>query len=174
MNQNETRSILSLLKVAYPNQFRSMSREDGESMLMLWSVQFKDYDYSQVLNAVQSHVSKSQYIPSIAEIKGMIVDSTPKIEDVDYWHKRFGYGSEPIYYDDDFSESVIWADIPRDIFDRLTYHCNPKDYESYNDKARKVIEVTGNTSVKFYTSKDTEFLKGKMTTWKNELLTQNR
>lgn len=84
MNQNETRNILSLLKVAYPNQFRNMKKEDGESMLMLWSVQFKDYDYSQVLNVVQIHVSKSQYIPSIAEIKGMIVDSTPKIEDVDY------------------------------------------------------------------------------------------
>ena len=169
MNQNETRSILSLLKVAYPNQFRSMSREDGESMLMLWSVQFKDYDYSQVINAVQNYVSTSQYIPSIAEIKGMIVDSTPKIEEIDYWHKRFGYGDETIYFDDDFLRNVIWEDVPKDIRERMQYHCNPKDYESYNAEARKVIEVTGNTSVKFYTSKDTEFLKGKMVTWTNEV-----
>lgn len=171
MQSEETKNILSLLKVAYPNQFRNMSREDGESMLILWSVQFKDYDYLQVLDAVQDYVSKSQYIPSIAEIKGMIVDSTPKIEDVDYWHKRFGYGNEPIYYDDDFSENVVWEDVPKDIRERMEYHCNPKDYESYNDRARKVIEVTGNTSVKFYTSKDTEFLKGKMVTWTNEVMT---
>ena len=171
MNQDETKNILSLLKVAYPNQFRNMKKEDGESMLMLWSVQFKDYDYSQVLNAVQNHVSKSQYIPSIAEIKGMIVDSTPKIEDVDYWHNRFGYGNEPIYYDDEFLNSIHWEDVPKDIRERMQYHCNPKDYESYNAVARKVIEVTGNTSVKFYTSKDTEFLKGKMVTWTNEVIT---
>lgn len=171
MQSEETKNILSLLKVAYPNQFRNMSKEDGDNMLMLWSVQFKDYDYSQVLNAVQIHVSKSQYIPSIAEIKGMIVDSTPKIEDVDYWHKRFGYGNEPIYYDDDFSENVVWEDVPKYIRERMEYHCNPKDYESYNAVARKVIEVTGNTSVKFYTSKDTEFLKGKMVTWTNEVMT---
>lgn len=171
MQSEETKNILSLLKVAYPNQFRNMSREDGESMLILWSVQFKDYDYLQVLDAVQDYVSKSQYIPSIAEIKGMIVDSTPKIEDVDYWHKRFGYGNEPIYYDDDFSENVVWEDVPKDIRERMEYHCNPKDYESYNDRARKVIELTGNTNVKFYTSKDTEFLKGKMVTWTNEVMT---
>lgn len=170
MNQEETRSILSLLKVAYPNQFRNMSKEDGDNMLMLWSVQFKDYDYLQVLDAVQDYVSKSQYIPSIAEIKGMIVDSTPKIEDVDYWHKRFGYGNEPIYYDDDFSENVVWEDVPKYIRERMEYHCNPKDYESYNAVARKVIELTGNTNVKFYTSRDTEFLKGKMVTWTNEVI----
>lgn len=169
MQIEETKNILSLLKVAYPNQFRNMKKEDGESMLMLWSVQFKDYDYSQVLNAVQIHVSKSQYIPSIAEIKSMIVDSTPKIEDVDYWHKRFGYGDETIYFDDDFSEKTKWEDVPVDILERMQYHCNPKDYESYNSMARKVIEVTGNTSVKIYTSMDTEFLKGKLTTWKNEV-----
>ena len=172
MQSEETKNILSLLKVAYPNQFRNMKKEDGESMLMLWSVQFKDYDYSQVLNAVQIHVSKSQYIPSIAEIKSMILDSTPKIEDADYWHKRFGYGKEPIYFDDDFSEKTKWEDVPIDILERMQYHCSPKDYERYNAMARKVIEVTGNTSVKIYTSMDTEFLKGKMVTWKNELSTQ--
>ncbi len=170
MNKNETRCILSLMKVAYPNQFRNMKKEDGESMLMLWSVQFKDYDYSQVLNAVQIHVSKSQYIPSIAEIKGMIVDSTPKMVGIDYWHEKFGYSKEPIYFDDDFLNSVKWEDVPKDIRDRMQYHCNPKHYDAYNKVASYINEKWGNP-VKIYTDADTEFLKGKMVTWTNEVMT---
>ena len=161
-----------MLKVAYPSYFRSISKDDQLLMIETWGGMLSEEEPQLVMNAVKAWIAKKQFMPTIAEIKKMVANQKPKIEEIDYWHKRFGYSNEPIYYDDDFSETVIWADIPRDIFDRLQYHCNPKDYESYNDRARKVIELTGNTNVKFYTSKDTEFLKGKMVTWKNELSTQ--
>ena len=173
LNRKETSNILSLLKAAYPNQFRNMKKNDAETMLMLWMMQFQKEEYQDVLNAVQEHISNNDYIPSVAQIK-KCTEKTLLIDAQDEWHKRFGYGSDPIYYDDDFSESVIWNEVPKDIRDRMQYHCNPKDYEEYNATAQMVIDLTGNTHVKFYGDADTEFLKGKLTTWKNELLTQNR
>lgn len=160
--------ILKTLKVVYPYHFKELTTDEQVLMIRLWESMFKDEPYADVMRAVQKWSAEHKYMPSIAELK----ESLPKrvqIEQEDVWHKRFGYGSEPIYFDDAFSESVIWADIPRDIFDRLQYHCNPKDYAEYNERAKYVHEKWGNP-VKIYTDEDTEFLKGKLTTWKNELV----
>lgn len=159
-----------MLQANYPYHFKNGNENSQMAMQMIWEYQFKDEPYQSVIKAVQEWISKKQYVPTVADIKILIAKKDTGIED--YWHKRFGYGDETIYFDDDFLNSVIWENVPKDIRERMQYHCNPKDYESYNSVARKVIELTGNTNVKFYTSKDTEFLKGKMVTWKNELSTQ--
>lgn len=138
-------------------------------MIETWGGMLSEEEPQLVMNAIKAWIAKKQFMPTIAEIKKMVENQMPKIECTDYYHERFGYGDEPIYFDDDFLNSVHWEDVPKDIRERMEYHCNPKDYESYNAVARTVIEVTGNTSVKIYTSMDTEFLKGKMVTWKNEL-----
>lgn len=135
----------------------------------MWQDAFKEDDYQEVMAAVKYLVQNRKSMPTIADVK----ERMPKEEHPeDEWHKRFGYSNETIYYDDDFLSTVIWADVPKDIRDRMQFHCNPKDYAKYNATAQKVIDLTGNTSVKFYTDADTEFLKGKLTTWKNELSTQ--
>lgn len=161
-----------MLKVAYPTYFRSISKDDQLLMIETWGGMLSEEEPQLVMNAIKAWIAKKQFMPTIAEIKKMVENQMPKIECTDYYHERFGYGDEPIYFDDDFLNSVHWEDVPKDIRERMEYHCNPKDYESYNAVARTVIEVTGNTSVKIYTSMDTEFLKGKLTTWKNELSTQ--
>lgn len=158
-----------MLQANYPYHFKNGGENSQMAMQMIWEYQFKDEPYQSVIKAVQEWISKKQYVPTVADIKTLIAKKDTEKED--YWHKRFGYGDETIYFDDDFLNSVIWEDVPKDIQERMQYHCNPKDYESYNSMARKVIEVTGNTSVKFYTSMDTEFLKGKMVTWTNEVIT---
>lgn len=160
-----------MLKVAYPTYFRNISKDDQLLMIETWGGMLSEEEPQLVMNAIKAWISKKQFMPTIAEIKKMVANQMPKIECTDYYHERFGYGDEPIYFDDDFLNSIHWEDVPKDIRERMQYHCNPKDYESHNAVARKVIEVTGNTSVKFYTSKDTEFLKGKMVTWTNEVMT---
>lgn len=161
--------MLKMLKVAYPSYFRSISKEDQLLMIETWGGMLSEEEPQLVMNAIKAWIAQKQFMPTIAEIKKMVANQKPKIEDVDYWHKRFGYGSETIYFDDDFSEKVIWADVPKDIRNRMEYHCNPKDYEEYNAVARYVLEKSGNKNIKVYTSKDTEFLKGKLTTWSNQL-----
>lgn len=162
--------ILKMLKVYYPYHFKDLSTDEQVLMLRLWENAFKDEPYKKVVNVINKWVLENKYMPTIAEVKAKL-PPLQQIQTTDAWHKRFGYSTEPIYFDDDFSESVIWADIPKDIFDRLQYHCNPKDYAEYNARAKYVHEKWGNP-VKIYTDKDTEFLKGKMVTWTNELSTQ--
>ena len=162
--------ILKMLKVYYPYHFKDLSTDEQVLMLRLWENAFKDEPYKKVVNVINKWVLENKYMPTIAEVKAKL-PPLQQIQTTDAWHKRFGYSNEPIYFDDAFSESVIWADIPRDIFDRLQYHCNPKDYAEYNARAKYVHEKWGNP-VKIYTDADTEFLKGKLTTWKNELSTQ--
>lgn len=167
----ETTLVLKMLKVAYPSHFKNISKEDQLLMIETWNSILINDPADKVMEAIKEWIASKPFIPTVAEIKKKLINSTPKIEQEDVWHKRFGYGrTEPIYYDDDFSENVAWKDVPKDIRERMEYHCNPKDYENYNAIARKVIEVTGNTSVKVYTSKDTEFLNGKHTTWTNEVV----
>lgn len=161
--------ILKMLKVYYPYHFKDLSTDEQVLMLRLWENAFKDEPYKKVVNVINKWVLENKYMPTIAEVKAKL-PPMQQIQTTDAWHKRFGYGSEPIYFDDAFSESVIWVDIPRDIFDRLQYHCNPKDYAEYNARAKYVHEKWGNP-VKIYTDADTEFLEGKMVTWKNELQT---
>lgn len=162
--------ILKMLKVAYPTYFRSISKDDQLLMIETWGGMLSEEEPQLVMNAIKAWIAKKQFMPTIAEIKKMVANQMPKIECTDYYHERFGYGDETIYFDDGFLNSVHWEDVPKDIRERMEYHCNPKDYESYNAVARTVIEVTGNTSVKIYTSMDTEFLKGKMVTWTNEVM----
>lgn len=162
--------VLKMLKVAYPSHFRNISKDDQFLMIETWSGIFADDPVQIVMDIIKDWITNKPFMPSIAEIRKAVNELKPKIENVDYYHQRFGYGTEPIYFDDDFLNSIHWEDVPKDIRDRMQYHCNPKDYESYNAIAKKVIEVTGNTSVKFYTNADTEFLKGKLTTWKNEVM----
>lgn len=165
----ETTLILKMLKVAYPSHFRNISKDDQLLMIETWDGIFIDDRADKVMEIVKEWITNKPFMPSIAEIKKQLNDSNPKIEATDYWHEKYGYGNETIYFDDEFLNSVHWEDVPKDIRERMAYHCNPKDYENYNAVARKVIEVTGNTNVKFYTSKDTEFIKDKMVTWKNEV-----
>lgn len=161
-----------MLKVYYPYHFKDLSTDEQVLMLRLWENAFKDEPYKKVVNVINKWVLENKYMPTIAEVKAKL-PPLQQIQTTDVWHKRFGYSNEPIYFDDAFSESVIWADIPRDIFDRLQYHCNPKDYAEYNARAKYVHEKWGNP-VKIYTDADTEFLKGKMVTWTNELSTQTQ
>lgn len=156
-----------MLKVYYPYHFKDLSTDEQVLMLRLWENAFKDEPYKKVVNVINKWVLENKYMPTIAEVK-VKLPPLQQIQTIDVWHKRFGYSTEPIYYDDDFSERVIWDEVPKDIRDRMQYHCNPKDYEEYNKVASYIHEKWGNP-VKIYTDADTEFLKGKMVTWTNEL-----
>ncbi len=52
MTYEETRSILTVLKINYPQSFRNWEREQGEAFLNLWSEAFKDDPVQMVAMAV--------------------------------------------------------------------------------------------------------------------------
>lgn len=75
MTREETLDLLSILKAAYPNFYRDMTRKDADYVIGLWSEMFKDEPVEIVALAVKAHIAtdKKGYPPHIGAIKDAIV-----------------------------------------------------------------------------------------------------
>lgn len=80
MQKKEILSMLGLLKVAYPNFYRDIKKEDVENTTLLYEQMFKDYDSKLVLLAVRELINSFKYPPTIADIKEKIYQLT-NVED---------------------------------------------------------------------------------------------
>lgn len=72
MNKEETQNILTILRVNYPNNFKSVAnKKDMELIIKTWETQFKDYKLDEVFNAIMSIMANdtSGFAPSIGRIK---------------------------------------------------------------------------------------------------------
>lgn len=104
MNREETLKIMSVLKGAYPNFYRGMTRSEAESIVALWMEMFKDDSYEIVATAVKSIIvtDDSGFPPKIGTVKSMIERLTkkPAMTEQEAWNliakavKNGIYGSE--------------------------------------------------------------------------------
>lgn len=69
MKESEMLKILAIIKTAYPrfDDFRDPQRLKETNKL--WYRHFKNFDYAIIEKAVDQHISKSSFPPSIAEIR---------------------------------------------------------------------------------------------------------
>lgn len=76
MTKTETLKLLAILKVAYPMFYKDYSKEEAELVAELWMMQFKDYTYVEVANAVNSFISSDTkgFPPVIGVIKEKLVN----------------------------------------------------------------------------------------------------
>lgn len=74
MTKNEVLQVLSILKVAYPNSYKDMTKTDANALVMLWERQFADYEYPTVQSAIDAIISTdtSGFAPSVGKVKEMI------------------------------------------------------------------------------------------------------
>lgn len=74
MKREETRRILSVLRVNYPGTFNKHSKEDTQVYLNLWDNSFKPYSYNEVANAVNYIIQTDtrEFAPNIALVKSVI------------------------------------------------------------------------------------------------------
>ncbi len=72
MNRQETIKILSLLKAAYPNSYKGLSKEEANGTVFVWSNQFSNISATVVLIAVNKLIATSTFPPSISEVKEKI------------------------------------------------------------------------------------------------------
>lgn len=77
MTQEETRKLLTVIRAAYPNFFKTMPDVDQTNMLMLWSDVLKDDDPIKIMVAAKSFIrsNTSQFPPTV----GQIVDLSFKL-----------------------------------------------------------------------------------------------
>lgn len=72
MTREEAIKILAILKAAYPNSYRNMSREEANGTVMVWQTQFANLPAEMVLIAVNKLISTSPFPPAICEVKDKI------------------------------------------------------------------------------------------------------
>lgn len=84
MTYEETLAIMGVLKAAYPNYYKGMSRADAEGIVGLWTEMFRDDQAQIVAAAVKAHIATDAkgFPPHIGAIKEAIVKLTrpPELE----------------------------------------------------------------------------------------------
>lgn len=69
MTREETIKVLAILKAAYPNSYKNMTREEANGTVAVWSMQFAAFPVEVVLLAINKIISSSTFPPSISEVK---------------------------------------------------------------------------------------------------------
>lgn len=72
MTREESIKILAILKAAYPNSYRNMSRDEANGTVMVWQTQFANIPAEMVMIAVNKLISTSTFPPAISEVKDKI------------------------------------------------------------------------------------------------------
>jgi len=88
LNRENVIKVLAYLKVAYPNFYKNMSRQEAEETINLYQEMFPDCDISIVTVAVKEWIQKEKFPPTIADIKQKIYDlTTEKRTATDLWNE---------------------------------------------------------------------------------------
>ena len=72
MTREETIKILAILKAAYPNSYKNMTKEEASGTVAVWTMQFATIPAEIVLIAVNKLISTSPFPPAICEVKKKI------------------------------------------------------------------------------------------------------
>lgn len=72
MTQKEATQILAILKAAYPNSYRGMTKDEAIGTVNVWATQFIDMPVNVVMIAVNKLISTNTFPPSIGEVKEKI------------------------------------------------------------------------------------------------------
>lgn len=72
MTKEEAIKILSILKAAYPNSYKGMTKEEAMGTVSVWAAQFTEVPYFIVAIAVNKLIGTNVFPPAISEVKSKI------------------------------------------------------------------------------------------------------
>ena len=156
MNRQETLMILGYIKMAFPNAYNKMTKEDYAALAKLWERQFKDFSYEAVQVAVDSYISTdtSGFWPNIAQIKNMIYKlATPdQMSSLEAWNiikdavRNSGYFAQEEY---DKLPPILqkavgsprqlheWGMMDSDRFNSIEMNVFIKRFEAYQQREKE-------------------------------------
>lgn len=107
MTIDETKMILGILKTAYPNFYKEMSKQEMLNIINLWADMFKNDNSKLVTVAVKELINTFQYPPTIADIKNKMYyltnqEKTPS----ELWDRLQKAISKSIYYSEEEFEKL--------------------------------------------------------------------
>lgn len=69
MTDKEAVQVLAILKAAYPNSYKGMTKEEAKGTATVWAVQFANIPVEVVLIAVNKLIATSPFPPAICDVK---------------------------------------------------------------------------------------------------------
>lgn len=89
MTVEETKVLLGIMKTAYPNFYKNITREEAEQIVDLWSQMFADDNPKLVTESVKSLICSLKFPPTIADVKNKMQLITKPIEltEMEAWTK---------------------------------------------------------------------------------------
>lgn len=69
MTRDETTKVLALLKAAYPNSYKGMTKEEAMGTISIWTMQFESVPVDIMLMAINRLISNKPFPPAISEVK---------------------------------------------------------------------------------------------------------
>lgn len=69
MTRDETTKVLALLKAAYPNSYKGMTKEEAMGTISIWAMQFEGVPVDIMLMAINRLISTKPFPPAISEVK---------------------------------------------------------------------------------------------------------
>lgn len=72
MTLQETQQLLTILKMSYPNSYKTMTKEDAIDTVKLYQDFFGEYQTPIVVQALKNYIKKNQYPPTIAGLQEQI------------------------------------------------------------------------------------------------------
>lgn len=107
MTIDETKMILGILKTAYPNFYKEMSKQEMLNVVDLWADMFKNDNSKLVTVAVKELINSFQYPPTIADVKNKMYsltnnDKTPS----ELWDRLQKAISRGIYHSEEEFEKL--------------------------------------------------------------------
>lgn len=72
MTDKETTQVLALLKAAYPNSYKGMTKDEAKGTVLVWAVQFANIPGDVVMIAINKLISTSPFPPAVCEVKKKI------------------------------------------------------------------------------------------------------
>lgn len=72
MTREETIKLLAILKAAYPNSYKGMTKEEANGTIATWHLQFAKMPANVVFIAINQIISVNQFPPTISEVRKKI------------------------------------------------------------------------------------------------------
>lgn len=99
MTREETIKLLSILKAAYPNSYKGMTKDEASGTISVWAMQFADIPANIMLIAVNKLISTSPFPPAISEVReklrGLYYEAKSMLDEHEYATNGFKITDDP-------------------------------------------------------------------------------
>lgn len=87
MNRDETTAILSIMRVAYPDFYKGISKETAETAVSLWNEMLLEYNAATVTMAVKALIATLPFPPKISDVisKIMMITQPEQMSEIEAW-----------------------------------------------------------------------------------------